>query len=994
MGKRGSISLFVILGVFILLVAWGAFVGRPEISGQVQDEAAFAGVLDRARSYVEVCLEQVTLDAVDAYGFIGSERKISDHIDSNMLDCLNRFELISSLGNEVQYDEPISSVILSDNALNVEVYFPITLNSGDKKVTFERFAYNLQRRTSVDVEAGILRAGTVLFSEDNDLVLRAEQDTVVVVSSGSTSQKISVKMNDREYNGLENSIVYGNIIYEGLGEGVKFSPPLKATLRIRRIDLPLEQSPASGRLSWFDKEAGIWRAYTGQGFGSDREYYYYTASVDHFTPIAVVDCDGKDEETWTYPMSFVYRQLIEPTDEGLWRSNDGTGKHLIAEVMGNASCQASETMKYDLGDIDPAKACSTDGLIKDWDNDDLPAKAAVDYSYQFIIGGLVDTDVEGAKLSDGSDPKASCYEACKKQVDIDLKCYYGGQCSPEQGAVTEGIGPFTDDQDKMFDPSKFGDEDISLVSGDGISDRATLICSYDGEKTSLQAETVACAVSSESTLLEPVEGALSEEYKWVESTLDISQNRFYATLMTYGYPTVGIQNDAVGGKGTFVFEVDSGGNSCIETVQGLDASILLGDGDPDDSISIGDEPAVIASNPLVCSPGDECTWTLNNKEMLEGLDHEEIELAGKIQAGKNYVTVKVENIVNEEDLGDVQAYGQGILSIRGSGISVEKSSKPEDPAGLNVPKGTDGTQAGGGGVNAGNQMGGGSGVQYGLEPGEFKEVFPGIELKKVDTDVNPETGIVLPRRVIYYVARIDLENKDLGYYVTPRAEIVQSTSQFMANYPDKNIILAINGGGFEYGNGNEFIGGFAASEGDIYSDPKHEPAYGGGPTIVISEKNTVTLGKENPDGLYHAATGFQTVLLGGEVVERFIPGKVPDCTNSTPKGETCHKPGYDVKDPRTSIGLVKKESGEGHKYMLWIVVDGRGESGGVDMQELARMHKFYGADIASNFDGGGSSAMVINDNGVPSVINKPSDPGGERRVANHIGVTRLSGGSS
>ena len=70
--------------------------------------------------------------------------------------------------------------------------------------------------------------------------------------------------------------------------------------------------------------------------------------------------------------------------------------------------------------------------------------------------------------------------------------------------------------------------------------------------------------------------------------------------------------------------------------------------------------------------------------------------------------------------------------------------------------------------------------------------------------------------------------------------------------------------------------------------------------------------------------------------------------------------------------------------MLYLfAVDGRSEnSGGMTLTELAVMMRTLGAWDALNFDGGGSTTMVIGG----AVVNKPSDLTGERAVGNALMV--------
>lgn len=80
--------------------------------------------------------------------------------------------------------------------------------------------------------------------------------------------------------------------------------------------------------------------------------------------------------------------------------------------------------------------------------------------------------------------------------------------------------------------------------------------------------------------------------------------------------------------------------------------------------------------------------------------------------------------------------------------------------------------------------------------------------------------------------------------------------------------------------------------------------------------------------------------------------------------------------PRTAIGVKKN-----HDIIL-VVVDGRSASScGMTLQELAAFMVKLGAKDALNFDGGGSSEMVVRGN----IVNKPSD-GGERLVSMGLGI--------
>jgi hypothetical protein len=88
----------------------------------------------------------------------------------------------------------------------------------------------------------------------------------------------------------------------------------------------------------------------------------------------------------------------------------------------------------------------------------------------------------------------------------------------------------------------------------------------------------------------------------------------------------------------------------------------------------------------------------------------------------------------------------------------------------------------------------------------------------------------------------------------------------------------------------------------------------------------------------------------------------------------------EMRHPRTAVGFSRDST------MLYLLtVDGRSESsGGMTLGELADMMRKLGAWQAMNFDGGGSTTMVID--GV--LVNKPSDKEGERAVGNALIIVK------
>jgi putative cell wall-binding protein len=106
-----------------------------------------------------------------------------------------------------------------------------------------------------------------------------------------------------------------------------------------------------------------------------------------------------------------------------------------------------------------------------------------------------------------------------------------------------------------------------------------------------------------------------------------------------------------------------------------------------------------------------------------------------------------------------------------------------------------------------------------------------------------------------------------------------------------------------------------------------------------------------------------TLVFGGRVADEVLQG-----------GGTF----YSLRAGRTAIAQ------RGNGDLLLVVVDGRqeGYSIGMTPRELADHLVTLGAHDAANLDGGGSSAMAVH--GV--LVNRPSDPGGERSVGSALVV--------
>jgi hypothetical protein len=232
--------------------------------------------------------------------------------------------------------------------------------------------------------------------------------------------------------------------------------------------------------------------------------------------------------------------------------------------------------------------------------------------------------------------------------------------------------------------------------------------------------------------------------------------------------------------------------------------------------------------------------------------------------------------------------------------------------------------------------------------------------------------------VVAHLVSIDLEAPGIELVVTPPEpslegqHLAKKTSVFLE---EEGLQLAVNGSFFEpfhshgpwdyYPHAGDPVSvlGLAVFEGKQYAAPRQGYA-----NLCISREGEVTLG-EPPAEVRHALPGREVFVQSGRVRQSYSVYSHAD-----------------EPSPRTVVGLDATG-----RRLFFVVVDGRQPrySRGATLPEVGRIAVSLGADRVLHLDGGGSTTLVVTQDGRPSVLNRPIHtriPGRERPVANHLGV--------
>lgn len=242
---------------------------------------------------------------------------------------------------------------------------------------------------------------------------------------------------------------------------------------------------------------------------------------------------------------------------------------------------------------------------------------------------------------------------------------------------------------------------------------------------------------------------------------------------------------------------------------------------------------------------------------------------------------------------------------------------------------------------------------------QWQPLFKGIDATSASIETPP---------LAVYAVRIDLKTPGISFLTTPpngdkpQETDGQKVSEFLAQYKTQ---VAINATPFspvdEIAGGPRNIGGVSISRGETYSRPAKVYA-----ALLISKDNRVWFSKPPLDtkDAYNAVGGYRMILERGE--------------NTGASG---------VRHPRSVAGL----SQDG-RYLYLMVIDGRQEdySVGATEHEASAWARALGAFDALNLDGGGSTALVVDDGaGGVRALNRPIHkgiPGNERINGNNLGV--------
>jgi hypothetical protein len=323
MNKKAQLTIFFIIGIVFLITLTFFFLKSSETTDFEQSSDLYLDSnleKENLKQYFEQCSKNAIIKTNKDLG-INEQSKEKYLFDLNleieycMLDYTTSLE---NKGYDIEYETLNSDVEFNDNTIVLTINYPITVTGKGTEFSLSSHIETFGKSQSIKLENGIVTKDTIVNAPDNSARFVLKEGTKVTDDKGNPLNEVSIKLNDVHFDGLENSIVIGNLVYEGLPDGAQFSEPIDVQISFQQKDLPTGFTEKYAGIAYWDEELKIWR-----GLDSDVEDGQATAQVDHFTTFSVVlGCDEDSADKNTYETPYLFKQkydyitLRETNDDG------------------------------------------------------------------------------------------------------------------------------------------------------------------------------------------------------------------------------------------------------------------------------------------------------------------------------------------------------------------------------------------------------------------------------------------------------------------------------------------------------------------------------------------------------------------------------------------------------------------------------------------------------------------------------------------------------
>ncbi|MBT6773125.1 hypothetical protein HOA80_04565 [archaeon] len=279
------------------------------------------------------CVEYAVQDSIPLTGIREqTKNELEELIVSKIITCTT--PILSEMQKqnyEIKKGRVEVIATINPETIIINVDYPLDVQKELQKIELKEFEYSFDRASKTNIPSGITQSEIRIISPDGKAELKISENTIITDSNGNPIETIGTKVLDHHFDGLNNGIIIGELVYDNFPDGAQFSKPIEMTIEFDNADIPEGYTKENLRIAYWDEEDGIWYAPP-----TSIENNMATANITHFSKYAI------SVNKHMLMQTVIFEQRFKPTSGG-----PPAGKRGVWAIEGEDGTQLGTTTLHD-----------------------------------------------------------------------------------------------------------------------------------------------------------------------------------------------------------------------------------------------------------------------------------------------------------------------------------------------------------------------------------------------------------------------------------------------------------------------------------------------------------------------------------------------------------------------------------------------------------------------------------------------------------------------
>ncbi|MBI4438487.1 hypothetical protein HY640_00980, partial [Candidatus Woesearchaeota archaeon] len=232
MRKQGQASLFVIIGIILLLSAgFVIFAATKTIQGSTaRENLELEQQALSVQRYIDSCLQQELRGAQELGLTQEAQKKQEEYLSIALKKCTVSPDFRKQ-GISATAGQPSAQVDIREPVVAAAVTYPVIVRWGNSELAFSMFSHYIKREASATItqdQYGTTTERTII-TDDKKAELHIPAETRI--SFPDSTNTLSLKVVDKSTNGQKNQEVLGELAYLASPSGTTLTPGAQLTLK-------------------------------------------------------------------------------------------------------------------------------------------------------------------------------------------------------------------------------------------------------------------------------------------------------------------------------------------------------------------------------------------------------------------------------------------------------------------------------------------------------------------------------------------------------------------------------------------------------------------------------------------------------------------------------------------------------------------------------------------------------------------------------------------